>query len=99
VHERGHERSDPRARPPELADRRAAGAVPLGPPATGRQPPNTLAAARRRALEQAVITGHVAPDRLFDLLRADDDWLRDAMSAEQRAVVERRDPSRPTDVA
>jgi hypothetical protein len=64
----------------------------------GQAPPNTLVGARRRPLERAGITSQVTPERVWEVLRADADWLKDASTPAQRAVMEGRDPNRrPTD--
>lgn len=56
------------------------------------EPPDSLAGGRKKPLQQAGFTGPVAPDRLFDALRADADWLREACTNEQAAAIAGVDP-------
>jgi hypothetical protein len=58
--------------------------------------PDTFAGGRRRALQPMGLTGQVSPGRVFDALRADADWLREAATPEQKALTgDGRDPRKP----
>jgi hypothetical protein len=56
------------------------------------EPPDSITGARKRPLERAGINAPVAPDRLFDGLRADVEWLREAATNEQGAALAGIDP-------
>lgn len=56
------------------------------------EPVDTIAGARKKPLQAAGINGPVAPDRLFDVLRADAEWLREACINEQAAAIAGVDP-------
>jgi hypothetical protein len=55
-----------------------------------------LAGGLRRPLEQTLgITHQLQANRVIDALRADADWVKDAATPEQRALLEGRNPKRP----
>jgi hypothetical protein len=60
------------------------------------EPVDTLAGGRRRALEPMGLGAPVPPRRVFDALRADAEWLREAATPEQKALMgDGRDPRKP----
>jgi hypothetical protein len=60
---------------------------------TGRMPRfGTLAGARRRVLQPLGLTAEVDSDRVLTALRADAEWLRDAISPEQREALGEEQP-------
>ena len=62
----------------------------------GTEPPDQLAGGRRQPLEAMGLTASVAPNRVLDALKADADWLRQAATPEQKALMgEGRDPRKP----
>jgi hypothetical protein len=61
----------------------------------GAEPPDTLAGGRKRPLEAMGLSGPVGAERVFDALRADADWLREAATPEQSAAIAGRDPREP----
>jgi hypothetical protein len=55
-----------------------------------------LAGGLRRPIEQALgVTTQLQAGRVIDALKADADWLKDAATPEQRALLEGRNPKRP----
>jgi hypothetical protein len=61
-------------------------------PEAGRQPPELLAGGLRRVLERFGVNVQLPAAKVFELLREDGTWLRDAISDQQRAVIEGRNP-------
>jgi hypothetical protein len=62
----------------------------------GQEPPDTLCGGRAQPLRAMGLGGNVAPGRVLDALKADADWLREAATPEQKALIgEGRDPRKP----
>lgn len=79
----------------DLAELRAASvwAAVYPSEAAMRTAPHTLlAGGQPKALSRLGLTAQVNVDRLWEVLRADADWLRDVASPEQRAAMQSRTP-------
>ena len=60
-----------------------------------QQPPDSLAGGRKRALVPLGVNAPVAINHLFTALREDARWLVEACTAEQRLLMDGRDPKKP----
>ena len=61
-----------------------------------REVPDTLAGGQRRPLQAMGLSAPVPPGRVLEALKADADWLRQAATPEQKALIgEGRDPRKP----
>jgi hypothetical protein len=64
--------------------------------AAARETPDQFCGGRAKPLRAMGLEASVAPDRVLDALKADADWLRDAATPEQKALMgEGRDPRTP----
>jgi hypothetical protein len=60
-----------------------------------QEPPDQLAGGRKRALEPMGLGAAPIPSLVFAALRADADYIADAMTMEQQLAIEGRDPRQP----